>query len=387
LTLLATGFVVLLTHCSVDSDGPPRAAAVPVVTIDPSLPASGSRVSQDFIDVVSSGGFDASDLSAIDVVSRQSGAHWLAIARATIQMAQINRGTTVVKSSPPGMFFPMDSVAVDPGAVADTMGDEVATAIARGDVVMSRTSAAVEGADVGDVVNLRAWDGSPHSLTVGAVVDDQTIVDAEFVFAQQVGAALGVTRPSRIRFVGSRAQLLATLAALPRGTRATPSWLPRSADEAISEAQTKQLLGEFAYSRTDSGDVLVDPAWKAAYLVTEKFPLIGVIECNRVVAAAAIAALNEIRQSGLSGHVNSTDTYRNGGCYGPREQKSSDGTSGRTLSRHSWGGAIDINPSANPQGAKPSMDQRLIAIFRRHGFVWGGNFPTPDGMHFEYVGR
>jgi hypothetical protein len=33
------------------------------------------------------------------------------------------------------------------------------------------------------------------------------------------------------------------------------------------------------------------------------------------------------------------------------------------------------------------MDRRLIAIFRRHGFIWGGNFPTPDGMHFEYVGR
>jgi hypothetical protein len=104
------------------------------------------------------------------------------------------------------------------------------------------------------------------------------------------------------------------------------------------------------------------------------------------VAAAAIDAMNEIRASGLAGLINARDTLRNGGCWGPREQKSTDGTSGRTLSRHSWGGAIDINPSANPQGAIPKMDRRLIEIFRRHGFTWGGYFPTPDGMHFEYVG-
>ncbi len=28
-----------------------------------------------------------------------------------------------------------------------------------------------------------------------------------------------------------------------------------------------------------------------------------------------------------------------------------------------------------------------MRIFRRHGFAWGGNFLTPDGMHFEWVGE
>jgi hypothetical protein len=356
------------------------------MTIESSTRPAGSEALVEFVDVLSSGGFDSSDLSAIDAVAADTGARWWTIARATIGMNQISRGGTVVKSGPPGMFFPMDSIAVDPATVTDTMGAEVAMVLARGEAVMSRASAAVEGADVGDTMTLRAWDGSQHSVVVGAVVDDQVVVGAELVFDQQLGEVMGVTRASRVRFFGPRAQLEAVVAALPRGTRSAPSWAPRSADEAISQARAKQLLGEFAYSRDGTGKIIVDPTWKAAYLVTEKFPLIGTIECNRVVALAAVAALNEIEHAGLARLVNTADTYRNGGCYGPREQKSSDGTSGRTLSRHSWGGAIDINPSANPQGAKPSMDHRLITIFRRHGFIWGGNFATPDGMHFEYVG-
>jgi hypothetical protein len=33
------------------------------------------------------------------------------------------------------------------------------------------------------------------------------------------------------------------------------------------------------------------------------------------------------------------------------------------------------------------MDCRTVQIFRKHGFAWGGNFLTPDGMHFEWVGQ
>jgi len=384
--LLAAGFFVAFTYLPAAKTARPNpATATPVITIEPLRP-DGSPGTVDFVDVLSSGGFDSSDLAETASLGTRSGAQSLLIARATIEMSQIVRGATTVKQSTPGMFFPMDSIALDPAAVTATMGTDVATTLARGEVVMSRTSAAVEGAAPGDQLALRAWDGSQHSVTVGAVVADQVIVGAELAFPQQLGADLGISRPSRVRYVGTRAQLDAVLAALPPDSRSVPSWLPPSPDDAINEAQTKQLLGEFAYTRKASGAITIDPAWKADHLVTVKFPLIGTIECNRVVAQAAIAALDEIRQAGLARLINTADTYRNGGCYGPREQRASDGTSGRTLSRHSWGGAIDINPGANPQGGKPSMDQRLVTIFRRHGFIWGGNFATPDGMHFEYVG-
>jgi hypothetical protein len=384
--LLGVGFFVTMTYLPAARTARPNpATATPVITFEP-VPPAGSPAAVDFVDVLSSGGFDSTDLSEIAAVSTTSGAQSSVMARATIEMDRIDRGATTVKGSPPGMFFPMDSIAVDPTAVTATMGAEVATVLARGDVVMSRTSASVEGASIGDHLGLQAWDGSHHSVTVGAVVPDAAIVGAELAFPQQLGADLGISRPSRVRYTGTRTQLDAVLAALPAGSRSVPSWVPPSPDDAISQARTKQLLGEFAYARKASGAVTIDPAWKAAHLVTDTLPLIGTIECHRVVAAAAVAALNDIRQAGLARLINTADTYRNGGCYGPREQRASDGTSGRTLSRHSWGGAIDINPGANPQGGKPSMDQRLVTIFRRHGFIWGGNFATPDGMHFEYVG-
>jgi hypothetical protein len=26
----------------------------------------------------------------------------------------------------------------------------------------------------------------------------------------------------------------------------------------------------------------------------------------------------------------------------------------------------------------------MVAVFERWGFIWGGTFILPDGMHFEY---
>jgi hypothetical protein len=49
--------------------------------------------------------------------------------------------------------------------------------------------------------------------------------------------------------------------------------------------------------------------------------------------------------------------------------------------------AIDMNTSVNGQGVVPRMDCRIVRIFRRWGFAWGGNFTPSDGMHFEYVGE
>ena len=49
--------------------------------------------------------------------------------------------------------------------------------------------------------------------------------------------------------------------------------------------------------------------------------------------------------------------------------------------------ALDTNTATNPMGGRPTMDCRVVRIFRKHGFAWGGNFLTPDGMHFEWVGE
>jgi hypothetical protein len=125
----------------------------------------------------------------------------------------------------------------------------------------------------------------------------------------------------------------------------------------------------------------------AANIVTGQVPLIGTVRCHRIVLPALQGAMAEVVLAGLAGAIDVTDTRRAGGCWYAREIRPGTGTSGRNLSRHSWGAAIDLNPSSNPFGGTPRLDPRVVQIFRRWGFAWGGTFTIPDGMHFEWVGE
>lgn len=55
-------------------------------------------------------------------------------------------------------------------------------------------------------------------------------------------------------------------------------------------------------------------------------------------------------------------------------------------STHSWGIAIDLEATNNPLGTTGHMDPRIIAVFEKYGFFWGGNFKSrKDPMHFQYA--
>lgn len=71
-----------------------------------------------------------------------------------------------------------------------------------------------------------------------------------------------------------------------------------------------------------------------------------------------------------------------GGCYQWRSQRGA-----RSLSRHAWGIAVDVDAKDNPQGSPPHMHPATIVAFEAQGFVWGGNFhgSRVDGMHFEFA--
>jgi hypothetical protein len=70
------------------------------------------------------------------------------------------------------------------------------------------------------------------------------------------------------------------------------------------------------------------------------------------------------------------------GCYAPRYINRDPRSA---LSHHSWGVALDLNARANAYGRTPHQDPRLVAVFERWGFTWGGHWLLPDGMHFEFV--
>jgi hypothetical protein len=88
-------------------------------------------------------------------------------------------------------------------------------------------------------------------------------------------------------------------------------------------------------------------------------------------------ALQEVADRGLA-HLIDPGQY--GGCWVPRHI---DWNPSKALSMHSWGLAVDLNVSTNGLGQPPQMDPRVVEIFDRWGFVWGGRWTRPDGMHFE----
>jgi hypothetical protein len=59
-------------------------------------------------------------------------------------------------------------------------------------------------------------------------------------------------------------------------------------------------------------------------------------------------------------------------------------------SMHSWGAAIDINTANSDYwrwsrgGYRDRIPADIVAVFERHGFIWGGRWAHFDTMHFEY---
>ena len=63
-------------------------------------------------------------------------------------------------------------------------------------------------------------------------------------------------------------------------------------------------------------------------------------------------------------------------------------------SPHSYGIAIDLNlafsdywfwhPHTGKIAYRNRMPEQIVAIFEKHGFIWGGKWYHYDTMHFEY---
>jgi D-alanyl-D-alanine carboxypeptidase-like protein len=110
----------------------------------------------------------------------------------------------------------------------------------------------------------------------------------------------------------------------------------------------------------------------------------GKLKFFKLAHAQLLAAFAEIEKAGLKKRLVSI-----AGSFNPRLQKKKNGGFVQTPSNHSFGTAFDINSDFNPQGKKPpavgqpGSVRELVPIFEKHGFRWGGTFPTPDGMHFE----
>ncbi len=348
-----------------------------------------------------------SDLSAATVAAAQAAAADVgapaAIGRGfSIGMTAVRRGAEYVQlaaGSSGRWQFPMGVTALPIEAIQVVMSTRVAAAVAAGAVVMGETSAALRGAQAGDVVDLVAASGSIISFTIGLVAPDAEVGGTELVMSPIQADALGAHDPTRVLIYGTFARDAIDAALAGRGLvdtqvyaavgqriRIRRSWWPADPDSVIGLARTKQLLGEFDYTLTSDGGVAIDAAWTAANIEEVRFANIAIrTHCHRAIVDDLQAALDEIAAAGLGAAIDVGNTNSYGGCYYPRFNRVT-GSLG-FLSRHTWGQPIDMNTVANSQGRVPKMDCRVVRIFRKHGFAWGGNFISIDGMHFEWVGE
>jgi hypothetical protein len=314
-----------------------------------------------------------------------------------IGLVQVTRGGAAIHQAPAPLgtwTFPMSVTALPLDSIGAVMGREVSKYISVGQVVMGSTSASLSGAQAGDVLDLVSGDGSIVHLTVGRVAPDAEVGGTEIVMSTDQADSLGATLSTSVLIYGQfdRSALDAALTA--RGLTADPkirirrSWDPFDPDSTLGLARTKKALGELAYSVTASGAVLVDDAWRAAYIPPDREPYPTGIRaiCNKSIKADLTAALQAVVDAGLAGYIDVANANTFGGCFGPRFTRIV-GTQLGTLSRHTWAQALDTNTVANCQGCVPQMDCRVVRIFRAHNFAWGGNFILSDGMHFEWVGE
>ena len=352
----------------------------------------------DRVTVVAPRGIPASLSAAAIAAAVQVGARATLIEGGTLDLdAHLRLGLLLWTAPLVGevpMVTPMSTQAVDPVAATSLYGPLVGATLAAGNAVLSGSSARQRAASVGDVLQFVDWRGAPLTIAVGAIVPDQKAGNSEILIPDAVAEDAGSLRPQSVAIwdISKRAKLDSALVSHLRvfervqPLRVRRSWDPPDVDSVLSTVRLKRLLGEFGIVR--SGDALsIDEAWKTANIVREPLPLIGPVTCNRTVLAAARSTLLEIQRLDLAELIDGADSRRNGGCFGAREIRTNVGTSGHDLSRHAWGAALDINPSTNRFGSKPTMDPRIVDVFRRHGFAWGGSFMIPDGMHFEYIGE
>lgn len=347
----------------------------------------------DYIAVTSSRGFAHGSDSKLQSVLASAGLRTAVLGAGSVDFVLQRRRTKTIRAAPKAAGFPMVFATIDPGVAGSTLSAVVRKQLVLGRVVMGATSSKVERAKVGDTFTLLGWNGRQVEVRVGAVVADRVVGRAELIIPQSVATSLALVRPYAVRIWGPpdlRARLSATRTAIrsavDQPVTVDASW-QRASGETLTQAQTKLLLGEFSVTRGPGGGVRITAPWTTNNLAWFDLPLVGRVRCNVVVGVAATAALTEIESQGLGHLVNGADSRRNGGCFSPRVARAPTGTSGRTLSRHVWGQAVDINPSANPYGGPARMDPRIVTIFKKYGFVWGGRFLVPDPMHFEFTAR
>jgi hypothetical protein len=249
--------------------------------------------------------------------------------------------------------------------------------VADGNLIVSHALAKKLGLVLGQ--NVRVGGTSWLTLRLGALAttgipDTDLVVDASTgkklglkdatAVLLNAGTADPVSLASKVREVtgqGAHVDLLTAPAANPVAF--------------LTGSRAAKAFGAFSYRYFADGTIQPDTRWVSANIVRGTVPIFGQVTCHRLMLPQLRGALQDVVNAGLASSLHTYD-----GCYVPRfiERNPS-----HAISLHTWGIAIDLDASTNYRGIKGTMDPRVVAIFKRWGFRWGGDWKYTDPMHFE----
>lgn len=280
---------------------------------------------------------------------------------------------------------PLEALVVDtaqfrrftPDVTANEVG--VWERIADGNVVFTSAAANEAGAVLGETTTL-SGPRATEALRVGALAANGLPQLADVLVGGDVGDRLGATGPDTLLVAVADDADPATVMA--RMTEAVGGEATLLEEPEVQQQTppghvhaTSTTLESFSYQSVGDGTIRIDPDWVARNIVSVDMPILGRVTCHRAIIDQMHAALVEIQEAGLADAI-----YQYSGCWVPRHML---WDPARSISEHAWGLAFDINVPTNQYGATPTLDPAIVETFRRWGFKWGGDFSTPDGMHFE----
>lgn len=286
----------------------------------------------------------------------------------------------------PGMGIPIDVGGSSPTTLRTFLppsSSRFVPSLAEGEALLGRTANDFRQLSPGDML---VFEGRP--VEVAGIVPDEDIGGHEVFVSRATATALGAghelyalvepaTSVSTERLAARIRALAPSTAVRVRGPGGI-SYL-RQADAVAPPVILKSVFGEFQASPHvgPDGSLTIDPSWTRANVVEATVPILGRVTCNRVLVPQLRAALTEVERRGFAKLVNEAEY---GGCFSARLIRGASSA----ISTHTWGAAVDLNVSSNLLSAEPRQDDRLVSIFGRWGFAWGGNFLVPDGMHFQF---
>ena len=256
--------------------------------------------------------------------------------------------------------------------------NQITELIQKNKIIVSEFTAEQYSINVGDTLVLVGMNEVTFEIEVGEIVPDGELGWFEAVVNKEVGYQLGINRNIQAiiwdnkvtenHFVELYKNIeYKRLRVTFKDAKPNKNWV-------LPTALVKKYFGDFQIKEKDGIWIIVEPAWRNANIERKNMPIIGRATCNKIMWEPLLGALNQVIEEGLQNTLSKDEFQKSGGCYAPRRINRFN--AGGAISRHAWGIAIDIN-------VKSGYHPRVVEIFNKWGFAWGGTWTSPDEMHFE----